>query len=183
MPEYLRSKFEGGTFFFTVVTCHRRQLLTTAESRTMLHLAWIDVNRRYPFMTDAICILPDHIHCVWTLPEGDSNYSLRWGEIKRLFSKAYCKRFGRLENQNLSRKKRGEADIWQRRFWEHTIRDMEDYNRHLDYIHFNPVKHGLVQNVADWPWSSFHRLVKMGYYELGWGATAEKGLENLNCGE
>jgi putative transposase len=174
MPEYRRSIIPGGTFFFTVVTYHRLPILTTALSREILHSGWENVNKRFPFTTDAICLLPDHLHCIWTLPEGDANYSLRWGEIKKLFTKAYLRQIGPGEKRNESRLKRGEAAIWQRRFWEHTIRDLDDYNRHLDYIHYNPVKHGLVKNVIDWPWSSFHRLVKDEYYESGWGTNSSK---------
>jgi putative transposase len=183
MPEYRRAKIEGGTYFFTVVTFQRKMILTTSEARAMLRSAWIDVNKRYSFVTDAICLLPDHIHCIWTLPEGDTNYSLRWGEIKKLFSKAYIKHFGKGETRSASREKRGEAAIWQRRFWEHTVRDMDDFGRHLDYIHYNPVKHGLVKDTADWPWSSFHRYVKMGYYEKGWGCFTDKEIKDLGWGE
>jgi putative transposase len=174
MPEYRRSILPGGTFFFTVVTYHRQSILTSEISRGILHSAWIDVNERLPFTTDAVCLLPDHLHCIWTLPEGDSNYSLRWGEIKKLFTKAYARQMGPGKAPNESRQKRGEGTIWQRRFWEHTIRDLDDYHRHNDYLHFNPVKHGLAENVADWGWSSFHRFVKMGYYEPDWGGSNKK---------
>jgi putative transposase len=183
LPEYRRFKSAGGTFFFTVVTYQRLPLLTTDEARAILHAAWVDVNQRYPFTTEAICLLPDHIHCIWSLPAGDANYSLRWGEIKKLFTKAYHKRFGVQENRSSSRKIRGEAALWQRRFWEHTIKDQDDYNRHVEYIHFNPVKHGLVENAADWPWSSFRRFVNQGYYDLGWGTAVGNTFENMNCGE
>jgi putative transposase len=179
MPEYRRSWVPGGTFFFTVVTYHRQPILTTAASRALLRSAWTRVNERLPFVTDAVCLLTDHLHCIWTLPEGDTNYSLRWGEIKKLFSKAYIHQIGPGEIRNESHQKRGEAAIWQRRFWEHTIRDQDDYHRHLDYLHFNPVKHGLVENVADWEWSSFHRFVKLGYYPPGWGGSNLEGLNNL----
>jgi putative transposase len=183
MPEYRRSKLAGGTFFFTVVTYHRYPILTTEESRHILRAAWENVMKRYPFTIDAICLLPDHLHCIWTLPEEDMNYSLRWGEIKKLFSKEYLKRIGRGETRNESRIKKGEAAIWQRRFWEHAIRDEEDFNRHLDYIHYNPVKHGLVKNVLDWPWSSFHRYVTNGYYAENWGEMIGKTTEGMEAGE
>lgn len=169
MPQYRRSKIEGGTYFFTVVTYHRRPFLTTDEARAALHFAWLNVEQRYPFTTNAICLLPDHLHCIWTLPEGDSNYSLRWGEIKKIFSKMYLPHVKANELLSESRLKRGEAAVWQRRFWEHTIRDLHDFNRHLDYIHYNPVKHGLVHSVSDWPWSSFHRYVQLGFYDRSWG--------------
>jgi putative transposase len=183
MPEYRRSNISGGTYFFTVVTYHRQPILTTKESRHILRSAWVNVMERYPFTIDAICLLPDHLHCIWTLPDEDMNYSLRWGEIKKLFSKEYLKRIGVKEIRNESRIKRGEAAVWQRRFWEHTIKDETDLNMHLDYIHFNPVKHGLVENIVDWPWSSFHRYLNMGYYDKEWGNNAQKTFEKLSCGE
>ena len=167
MPEYRRFKIEGGTFFFTVVTFHRLPILTSAGSRALLRSAWIKIAERMPFVTDAVCLLPDHIHCIWTLPEGEVNYSVRWGEIKKLFTKGYLYQVGPQEERNGSRMKRGEAAVWQRRFWEHTIRDQGDFNRHLDYIHYNPVKHGLVDRVSDWSWSSFHRYTRLGLYDPG----------------
>jgi len=183
MPQYRRAEIPGGTFFFTVVTYHRKPILASDAARSLLRAAWLDVQNRFPFKTEAVCLLPNHIHCIWRLPEGDPNYSLRWKEIKRLFTKGYLEQVGPGEPRNSSRIKKGEAAIWQRRFWEHTIRDERDLNQHLDYIHYNPVKHGLVKNVADWPWSSFHRYVAMAYYELGWGDTVANSLENMETGE
>jgi putative transposase len=183
MPEYRRSCLEGGTFFFTVVTYRRLPILTNPVSRNLLRLAWTNTMERYPFTTDAVCLLPDHLHCIWTLPQGDTNYSIRWGEIKRIYSKAYLQKIGKGESRNESRRKRGEAAIWQRRFWEHTIRDESDLNVHLDYIHYNPVKHGLAKNVSDWPWSSFHRFVKMGLYHPDWGSKIGENIRNIECVE
>jgi putative transposase len=108
---------------------------------------------------------------------------MRWREIKRVFTRGYLQQVGAGEKRNESRIKRKEAAIWQRRFWEHTIRDEEDYSRHIDYIHYNPVKHGLVQSVSDWPWSSFHRYVKMGVYEPHWGGEMGQSLFQTVCGE
>jgi putative transposase len=108
---------------------------------------------------------------------------VRWKEIKRLFTRAYLQQVGSGEERNDSRIKQGEAAIWQRRFWEHTIRDEEDFNRHLDYIHYNPVKHGLVKNVADWPWSSFHRYVRLGFYDPDWGGENADEFEKMSFGE
>ena len=132
MLEYRRSWFEGGTFFFTLVTYQRGRLLIDKRSRDILHAAWEDVNQRYPFSTNSICLMPDHLHCIWTLPENDRNYSLRWGEIKKIFTKTWHKQIGETWPDEPSRQKRGEGAIWQRRFWEHTIRDEEDYERHMD---------------------------------------------------
>jgi putative transposase len=183
MPDYRRSWVAGGTYFFMVVTYHRQPILTSDNSRNLLRQAWLDVKRRFPFTIDAVCLLPDHIHCIWILPEDDANYSVRWKEIKRLFTKAYLEQVGPGEARNPSRLSRGEAAVWQRRFWEHTIRDAEDLNRHRDYIHYNPVKHGLVPSVADWIWSSFHRYVKIGYYPSGWGEEIGREVNGMECGE
>ena len=183
MPNYRRSHIPGGCNFFTVVAYHRLPILTGVESRTILRQAFIDVRERYPFTLDAICLLPEHIHCIWTLPEQDSNYSLRWKEIKRLFTRDYLSRVGPGEPRSASRQERGEAAIWQRRFWEHSIRSEGDLNRHLDYLHYNPVKHGLVKRPEDWPWSSFHRFVKIGCYEKSWGADFSQEALDLECGE
>jgi putative transposase len=128
MPDYRRSWVPGGTYFFTVVTYHRQPILTSDLSRQLLRQAWIDVKHRFPFTVDAFCLLPDHIRCIWILPEDDANYTMRWKEIKRLFTKGYLEQIGPGEARNPSRLSRGEAatpivpgPVWQRRFWEHTI--------------------------------------------------------------
>ena len=182
MPNYHRFRVEGGTYFFTVVTYHRRPILTTETARNILHTAWMDTQQRFPFDTIAVCLLPDHIHCIWKLPEDDSNYSTRWNMIKGLFSKQYIKVAGRLDELNPLQIKRREAAIWQRRFWEHTILDDDDLDAHIDYIHYNPVKHEYVDKAVDWKWSSFHRFVNEGVYDVDWiggddGRLKEVGLE------
>ena len=174
MLDYRRSKIAGGSFFFTLVTFNRLPIFTAEPARAILHSAWIEVQERFPFQTDAVVLLPDHIHCIWTLPDGNGNFSARWNAIKRLFTQGYLVQIGPGETRNASRQKRGEAAVWQRRFWEHMLRDNVDLNRHLDYIHYNPVKHGLVKKAGDWPWSSFHRYVKMGFYTPDWG----EGMDN-----
>ncbi|MBA4420014.1 MAG: transposase [Anaerolinea sp.] len=151
MPEYRRVKIRGATYFFTVVTHHCLPILTDEKARAILKNAWVDVMERFPYTLDAVCLLPEHKHCVWTLPEGDSDYSVRWKEIKRYFTREYQQEFGMLFSRNESRIKRNEGTVWQRRFWEHTIRDQEDLNRYLDYIQYNPVKYRLVKQVIDWP--------------------------------
>lgn len=183
MPQYRRSLIEGGTYFFTVVTFNRLPILTGDQARGWLHSAWVEACRRSPFETVAVCLLPEHIHCIWSMPEGDAEYSRRWSEIKRFFTKGYLLNTGEGGERNESRLKRREAAVWQRRFWEHTIRDEEDLNRHLDYIHYNPVKHGLVKSAAEWPWSSFHRFVRMGYYAEGRGEGVEDKIGSMRCGE
>jgi putative transposase len=173
MPKYHRF-YEGGAYFFTVVTFNRLPILTSEAARGILHSAWLEVSKRMPFATVAVCLLPEHLHCVWSMQENDQNYSARWKEIKRRFTRGYLDQISPGEDRNASRQKRGEAAIWQRRFWEHVIRDQEDLERHMDYIHYNPVKHGLVKRVGDWPWSSFHRFARLGYYDLEWGAADER---------
>jgi len=167
MPEYRRSLVPGGTYFFTVVTYERKNILIDQKARNLLRDVWKDVSSRHPFEMVAYCILPNHFHVVMTLPENDSNFSIRIREIKRLFTLRYTG--DRPNNISESRIKRKESSVWQRRFWEHVIRDENDLNRHIEYIHFNPVIHGLVDRVCDWESSSFHRFVKDGLYEPGWG--------------
>ncbi len=169
MPSYLRPKTTGGTFFFTIVTFERREILTLDKSRQILRQAIKDVQREYPFFIEDWVLLPDHIHAIWTLPHGDTDYSKRWGLIKAKFSKEGKAFFHGQQSVNASRIKRRETNIWQRRFWEHGIRDDQDLRRHIDYIHYNPVKHGLVRRVGEWPYSTFHQYVKEGLYPENWG--------------
>jgi len=179
MPEYRRSREEGGIYFFTVVTYHRLPILTDTTTRNILHSAWLDTKQRHPFETLAVCLLPDHLHCLWKLPEGDANYSQRWNEIKGLFTKEYLRNVGIGETPNESRQKHREAAIWQRRFWEHTILDQNDLELHLDYIHYNPIKHGYVKQASAWQWSSFHRYVKIGLYNADWIGGSEGRLGSI----
>lgn len=169
MPRYLRQRTAGNTFFFTVVTFERRKILTLDISRQIFGKAIASVQRQYPFSIEAWVLLPEHLHAIWTLPDGDTNYSKRWGLIKARFSKETKGLFHEEQLINPSRNKRRETTIWQRRFWEHVIRDDQDFHRHIDYIHYNPVKHGLVARVEDWPYSTFHRYVKEGLYPENWG--------------
>ena len=157
MTDYLRYRIDGGTYFFTVNLAERNRTLLT-ERIDNLREAFRVVKEAHPFKIDAMVILPDHLHTIWTLPDGDHDFSQRWRQIKSAFSKEIAKE-ERISRSCLRKQERG---IWQRRFWEHAIRDEEDFRRHVDYIHFNPVKHGYVQKVADWPYSSFHRYVRLG---------------------
>lgn len=174
MPEYRRVYLKGGIYFITIVTNNRKPLFWSSTARQILHLAWLDVAKRFPFLTLAVCLLPEHIHTIIQCPEMDADYPMRIREIKRLFTAGYKQRFGLPQEDNSSRAKKNEAGIWQRRYWEHTIRDEGDLHRHLDYIHYNPVKHGWVKNVRDWEWSSFHRYVRMGWYDADWGSEARE---------
>ncbi len=169
MPNYRRHHTKGATYFFTVVTRQRRNILCSKEIRAALRDAIQSVRENYPFSINAWVLLPDHLHCIWTLPENDGDFSVRWSIIKRLVTKRCGTGLAAISAVNSSRQARGEAGIWQRRFWEHQIRDERDYNMHMHYVHYNPVKHGLVRNVKDWPYSTFHRYVRNGMYDRHWG--------------
>ncbi len=173
MPGYRRNRVPGGTFFFTV---------NLFDRRSNLLVLWIDalrdavrqVRTRAPFQIDAWVVLPDHMHCIWTLPAGDADFPGRWRSIKIAFSKALPA--GEWRSSVMT--SRGERGIWQRRYWEHTIRDERDLAAHMDYTHFNPVKHGLVAHAADWPHSSFRRCVARGLYPAEWLGPRE-GPQNI----
>src|SRR3954462_6042793 len=169
MTGYRRNFIAGGCFCFTVnLADRRRQLLT--ENIDALRTALREPQRHHPFSIDAIVVLPDHLHTVWTLPEGDADFSTRWRLIKTAFTRSLAAG----ESVSGSRTAKGERGIWQRRYWEHTIRDEKDFERHIDYVHINPVKHGLVTRVSEWPYSSFHRMVKLGIYPEDWAGDAAK---------
>ena len=169
MTDYRRWRVDGGTYFFTIVTEQRRPWLCDDLARACLRDAIRIVRQRRPFTIDAIVLLPDHLHTVWTLPIGDSDYSTCWKLIKRRFTSAYLKSGGTEAEVNASRQSKGERSVWQRRFFEHTVRDESDMKRCVDYVHVNPLKHGLIAKVIDWPWSSFHRYVRLGEYAPDWG--------------
>ena len=164
MPNYIRAKFEGGYYFFTVVTYQRTRLFHTELARGCLREAIEKTQSRRPFETVAFCLLFDHLHCIWKLPKADADFSRRWSSIKGQFSEEYLSLGGQRKQVSSSRARKGEVCIWQRRFWEHQIRTENDLQRHVDYTHYNPVKHGLVQQVEDWPWSTYHRYAREGFY-------------------
>ncbi len=163
---YRRAEMAGGTYFFTVNLAERKRTLLV-DHVALLRMVVRKVRARHPFHIDAMVILPDHLHAVWTLPEGDADYPTRWALIKAGFSR----RLPKDESHSQSRVAKGERGIWQRRYWEHLIRDEGDYVRHVDYCHFNPVKHGYVKQVSDWPYSTFHRDVKRGLYPPDWAGS------------
>ncbi len=165
MPDYRRNRVSGGTFFFTVNLANRRSDLLIREIET-LRAAIRAVLQATPFHIDAWVILPDHMPCISTLPEEDTDYSGRGRAIKKRFLKS-LPHVELTRPEALARNARG---IWQKRFWEHTIRDDRDYRAHMDYVHFNPVKHGLVAHPAEWPYSTFHKCVTLGLYELVWAS-------------
>jgi putative transposase len=163
MPNYRRAFAPGGCWFFTVNLLNRRSRLLT-DHIDALREAMRRTQARHPFIIDAMVVLPDHIHAVWTLPPDDTDFSLRWRLIKIDFAKAIPK----TEWRSPVRVARGERAIWQRRFWEHLIRDEEDFRRHVEYCYINPVRHGLVTRVRDWPHSSFHRDVDADLFPTDW---------------
>ena len=173
MSNYRRARAPGSTYFFTVNLNDRRGDLLVREIE-LLRSVVRATRTRHPFQIDAWVVLPEHMHCLWTLPPGDSEFALRWKSIKLAFSK----RLRPLEARTDMQMKRGERGIWQRRYWEHLIRDDLDYQRHFDYIHFNPVKHGHVRQVRDWPYSSFHRAVRDGLYSKDWSGIEDAGEQN-----
>ncbi|MDD2915039.1 MAG: transposase [Gallionella sp.] len=171
MTDYRRNFIPGGSYFFTVAMADRSGRLLT-DNIELFRRAVAGVKRELPFDLVAMVALPEHLHCVWTLPEGDADYPTRWKKIKAGFSRGFPKE----ERRSTSRVAKGERGIWQRRFWEHTLRDDDDFHRHVDYIHYNPVKHGHVRSVKDWPYSTFHRFVERGVYPDDWaGGEVEKG--------
>ena len=170
MPSYRRILIPGGTYFFTVVTHGRRPILTGDLGRACLRSAIVRERAKRPFEILAMVLLPDHIHAVWTLPEGDADYSSRWARIKENFTREFSAKANLLDgSRSESRLRHREANVWQRRFWERTVRDEDDLKRCVDYLHWNPVKHGLVDRVGEYPWSSYHKFLLSGEYEADWG--------------
>jgi putative transposase len=165
---YYRRMRTGNTFFFTLVSFDRRPILCHPKIRDSLRLAIQNLRQTYPFSIDGWVLLPDHLHCIWTLPEGDSDFSTRWSLIKRSVSRFSRELALDPDARDASAKKHRESTIWQRRFWEHLIRDDVDFERHLDYIHFNPVRHGYAGRAVDWPYTTIHRYVKDGIYPSDW---------------
>ncbi len=169
MSNYRRAWHPGGTYFFTVNLLQRRGNDLLVREVDLLRRVVADVLRRHPFRIHGWVVLPDHLHCVIELPTGDVDFPGRWRLIKSGFSKG----LPRTERRSAVRQRRGERGIWQRRYWEHLIRDDADYRAHMDYVHINPLKHGLVERVADWPYSTFQRLVAEGVYPADWCSSVE----------
>ena len=174
MTQYRRNHSNGGSYFFTV-NLDDRSSKRLIEEITALRAAFRYAVDRHPVTIDAIVVLPDHLHAIWTLPTRDDDYALRWRLIKTHFSRSQPE----VESASASRKSKGERGIWQRRYWEHTIRDERDFAAHVDYVHINPVKHGYVNRVIDWPYSSFHRFVRDGRLPTDW-AGETPGLSTVN---
>ena len=163
MPNYRRARVRGGTYFFTVTLRDRHSNLLVREI-DLLRRVIAQTKRNHPFHIDAWVVLPEHMHCLWTLPPGDADFATRWKVIKS----GFARRIPHGESRSIEQQLRGQRGIWQARYWEHLIRDETDYQRHFDYIHINPVKHGWVPAVKDWPYSTFHRAVAEGIYTNDW---------------
>lgn len=168
---YRRANVAGACYFFTVNLAERKSRLLV-EHVDLLRSSVRRVQLAHPFVIDAMVVMPDHLHCLWTLPETDDDFSTRWGLIKAGFSR----QFVATERVSISRKSKGERGIWQRRFWEHLIRDDLDFERHVDYIHYNPVKHGYVTKPVDWQFSSIHRYIKNQVIDENWACSDDLGL-------
>ncbi len=164
MVAYRRNRQEGASYFFTVTLKNRQASLLT-DHIDILRRCFKHCKTNNPFYIDAVVVLPEHLHTIWTLPVADDAYSKRWRLIKAAFTRELQK-----EGLTSQKNKYGGHSIWQRRYWEHTLRNERDFNQHVDYIHYNPVKHGLVNRVSDWPYSSFHRYVNAGTLHNDWGS-------------
>ena len=162
MSNYRRVLLPGASYFFTVVTHQRQPLFNNKDNVELLRGSFSYVLTRRPFQLNAIVVMPDHLHCIWTMPEYDANYASRWQILKSCFTR------------KLNRK-----PVWQPRYWEHCLRDEDDWRRHLDYIHFNPVKHGLAASPGEWEFSSFRRFVAAGFYDDGWGSDEPASVQGL----
>ncbi len=173
MSRYIRPKTANAMVFFTVVAYQRRHIFCQPDFLQAFRPSIKQVQQKYPFIIHGWVQLPDHLHCIWEMPCNDGDYGKRWGQIKLLTTRACPQYHMPVEQMAISKQKRHEKGIWQRRFFEHHIRDDDDMQRHMDYLHYNPVKHGYVKNVADWQYSSFHRLVRKGIYSPDWGANDE----------
>ena len=163
MPRYRRFFVPGGCYFFTVVTADRKPIFADENNVEHLKQAFKREMERRPFILQAIVVLPDHVHALWELPKGDADFSNRWREIKKHVSKS-C----------------GQS-VWQKHYWEHCIRDDDDWAKHLDYIHFNPVRHGYTSSACEWKWSSFHRWQQQGVYSHGWGSAEPDRIKGMAC--
>lgn len=172
MPDYRRTWMPGGTYFFTVNLLERRGNDLLVRRVDVLREAVRATKRDHPFRIHGWVVLPDHMHCIFELPPGDADFALRWQVIKRRFSLA----LPRMEYRSDIRLRRRERGIWQRRYWEHLLRNEDDYRRHMDYLHYNPVKHGWVRRVSEWPHSTFHRCVREGVYPEDWASPGDGAL-------
>ena len=181
MPNWRRAIVPGGTFFFTVVADQRRPIFASEPARTILGNVIRESQSTHPFEILAIVLLQDHLHTIWEMPRGDANYSARWQWIKTQFTQRWLEQGGSETIISKGRKSDGRRGVWQPKFWEHTIEDDDDFDSHFDYVHYNPVKHGLCACPKDWPASSFHRWVKQDVYAVDWacGSRPKPNFSNI----
>jgi putative transposase len=168
MPKYQRWYRDGGTYFFTVKTYKQQGFLCESFARTALRSAIEQTRAEKPFQIVSWVLLPDHLHTIWNMPKDDDDFSIRWSMINRRFTQQWLTQHQPSVQLTARMQHKREPGVWQRRFWEHLIRDQADMANHMDYIHYNPVKHGLVECPHDWPHSTFHRWVKEGAYRTDW---------------
>ncbi len=171
MSYYRRLYVPGGTYFFTVVAYHRQPIFAKESRVEQLRRSLREVKAKRPFAVVAGVVLPNHLHCLWRLPEGDADFSTRWQMIKTHFSR----------HVPAPIRQDGSKTVWQPRFYEHLIRDEDDFRKHLDYIHYNPVKHGLVATPGEWPQSSFQRFVAIDWYASDWGNAVPPDVEDMDA--
>jgi len=180
MSDYKRLYMPGGTYFFTVNTYTRYPFFALSSAINLLRNSWIGIQREIPFVNIASVLLPDHFHCLWTLPANDEDFSTRLKRIKEKFTADWLASGGYEVPVTPSQRKRGNRGIWQRRFWEHCVRDLRDLENHFDYIHYNPTKHGYRLRPVDWPYSTIHKYVKMGHYNEDWGCIIPEHLKSTD---
>lgn len=173
MLNYRRYYQPGGTYFFTVKTFYHQRYLCSDEARELLRAAIEQTRKERPFEIPAFVLLPDHLHTIWVLPDGDSDFSQRWSLIKRRFTRSWLANHAG-KPVSVAMQKRQEQGVWQKRFWEHRIRDEDDFGHHMNYIHYNPIKHGLVQCPHQWPYSSFQRYVLEGVIRQDWLCSCQR---------
>jgi putative transposase len=178
MSDYRRAYSPGGTFFFTVVTHDRQPILCKTDARNHLRAVMRECQQTWPFEIEALVLLPDHLHTIWTLPEADSNFSRRWGWIKKTFTQRWLACGYVVADVSESKTRRHRRGVWQARFWEHQIRDERDLKSHFDYIHYNPVRHGLATCPHQWRYSTFHKWVEKGEYPADWSCGCEGRVAN-----
>ncbi len=179
MSNYRRLYVPGGTYFFTIVTYQRRPYFANSDNVNKLRTAVATVKKEMPFNIFGAVILPNHLHFLWVLPPNDKNYSKRIGHIKTLFTKSFRGNNALPKTVSISRQKHRESNVWQRRFWEHTIQDESELETYLNYIHYNPVKHGLVSCPHLWSYSSFHSWVQKDGYSSSWGCVCQGKLDQI----
>lgn len=179
MPNYVRWREPGAAYFFTVVTAGRRPIFLTPQARALLRTAFARTRAERPFDMLAAVLLPDHLHCIWRLPEHDDDFPLRWRLIKTRFTREFLVRRAGERRPTVDHQRQGRRGVWQARYWEHRLRDEVDYEHHRDYIHLNPVKHGYVATPEAWQWSSVHEHLRRGELTPDWCSRTHVVLPDL----